>query len=146
VAGDVADSPALVEEFMDEGVVGAGSLGEPAGRILLCVVLVGSCCDGCLPLRLGFWAGRWNVVQAGAVGSDGLLDCGGQVLPEVEAVGDLEGLGCGGVGRLGVGARTVAADDLDFGMGREPWGEGGGVALGQQVQDLVGLGSITTVP
>ncbi|WP_307530498.1 hypothetical protein [Streptomyces umbrinus] len=73
----MADSHVLVEEFMDEGVVGAGSLGEPAGRILLFVVLVGSCFDGRLPLRLGFWAGRWNIVQAGAVGSDGLLDCGG---------------------------------------------------------------------
>ncbi|GAA3791858.1 hypothetical protein GCM10023083_29230 [Streptomyces phyllanthi] len=58
----------------------------------------------------------------------------------MEPVGDLEGLGCGGVGRLGVGARAVAADNLDSGMGREPRGEGGGVALGQQVEDLVGLG------
>lgn len=85
--------------------MGAGSLGEPAGRIRPFVVLVGGRVGGCLPLRLGFWAGRGQIAQAGAVGGDGLLDRGDQVLPEVKAVGDLEGLGRGGVGRLGVGSR-----------------------------------------
>lgn len=61
------------------------------------------------------------------------------VVAEVETVGDLEGLGPGGGRRIGVGARTVAADHLDPGMGCEPWGEGGGVTLGQQIEDLVGF-------
>ncbi|MDQ1013483.1 hypothetical protein QFZ43_000032 [Streptomyces afghaniensis] len=140
VAGDVADAHALGEKVVDQCVVSARPLGEPAGRIRPFIPLVGCRCGGCLPLGLRLRAGRWQVAQARTVGGDGLLHRGGQVLPEVEAVGDLDGLRCGCGGSIGVGAGAVAADDLDAGMGLQPRGQGGGVAFGQQVEDLVGLG------
>ena len=39
---------------------------------------------------------------------------------QVPSIGDLLGLGRGLGGGLGVGRRTVAADQLDAGMGLEP--------------------------
>ena len=42
------------------------------------------------------------------------------VLQEMPSIGDLLRLGRGLGGRLGVGRRTVAADQFDAGMGREP--------------------------
>ncbi len=140
VTGDVAQTHALGEEVVDERVVGAGPFGELAGRIICFVALAGGRLDRRLPFGLGFRTGRRKPVQARAVGGDGFLDRDGQVLPEMEPVGALESLGCGGGGCVGVGAGAVTADDLDAGMGQQPWGKSGGVTFGQQVEDLVGLG------
>ncbi|MER6075973.1 hypothetical protein ABT187_45980 [Streptomyces sp. NPDC001817] len=70
VAGGVADLHALVEEFVDEGMMGAGPFGEPSGRIRLFVVLVEGRFGRCLPNGLRFWAGRRQVAQTGAVGRE----------------------------------------------------------------------------
>src|SRR5262245_51119671 len=51
------------------------------------------------------------------------------------AVGDLEGLGRAGVGSLGVSSGAVAGDDLDARMFAEPFLDGRGFAVGQQVDD-----------
>jgi hypothetical protein len=84
VAGNVAQANALGEEIVDEGVVGAGSFGELAGRVFRFGVFAGCRNSGCLPCGLGFRRGRRQVVQAGAVAGDGLLDRGGEVLPEMD--------------------------------------------------------------
>ena len=47
--------------------------------------------------------------------------------------------GCGLGGRLGVGRRTVAADQLDAGMGLEPRPDGRGVAVRQEIDDVARL-------
>jgi hypothetical protein len=51
------------------------------------------------------------------------------VLQQVPSIGDLLGIGGGLGGGQGVGRRTVAADQLDAGMGREPRADGRGVAI-----------------
>jgi hypothetical protein len=54
------------------------------------------------------------------------------------AVGDLHGVRRAGAGALRVGAGTVAADDFGAGMGPQPVGHRGGVAVGQQVDGPAG--------
>jgi hypothetical protein len=67
------------------------------------------------------------------------LDGLAHVLQEVPSIGDLLGLGRGFSGGLGVGRRTVAADQLDTGMSFEPRPDGRGVAVGQEIDDIVRL-------
>jgi len=50
--------------------------------------------------------------QATLVLDDQAFDRGGEVLPEVDAVGDLHRAGCPGPGALGIGTRPVPADHL----------------------------------
>jgi hypothetical protein len=57
---------------------------------------------------------------------------------QVPAVGDLQRGRRSLPGALGVGAGAVAADHLGAGMGLQPGGEGGGVAVGQQVDRAAG--------
>ena len=66
---------------------------------------------------------------------DGLAD----VLQEMPSIGALLRLRRGLGGRLGVGRRAIAADQLDAGMGREPGLDGRCVAVGQEVDDLARL-------
>jgi hypothetical protein len=61
-----------------------------------------------------------------------------QVVPQVPAVGYLDGLGSTGAGAIGVGAGTIAADNLDSGMGFEPVGQGGSLAVWQHVYESAG--------
>lgn len=98
---------------MDEGVVGASTFGEPAGRIVRLGVFAGCRRYGRLPRGVGIRGGRRQVTLAGAVAGDRLLDRRGEVLPEMETIGTLEGLRRGGVGRLRIGTGAVSADDLD---------------------------------
>jgi hypothetical protein len=56
----------------------------------------------------------------------------------VPPVGYLGGLRCAGAGTVGVGTGPVPADDLHFGMGTQPLGEGFGVTAGQHVDWPVG--------
>ena len=56
----------------------------------------------------------------------------GQVLQQVEAVGDLHRLGRAAPGAVGVGAGAVARHDLDPGVLAQPAGEGLRLAVGQQ--------------
>src|SRR6516162_4064656 len=51
------------------------------------------------------------------------------------AVGDLEGLRRAGAGSLAVSRGAIAADDLNTRMVAEPFLDGGGFAVGQQVDD-----------
>jgi hypothetical protein len=83
--------------------------------------------------------------QAAVVGSDGLVDGGGQVLPEVESVGDLDCTRCAQAGPFCVGARAVAADDLDTGVFAQPAGESSGLPVRQDVDRPVAM-SIRIVP
>lgn len=131
---------------MDKGVVGAGPFGELAGRVIQLGLVTGCRPGGRLPYGLGFWGERRQVSQAGAMVSDGLLDRRGKVLPEMESVGDLQGLGGGGVGGLGIGAGAVGADDLDFGVGHEPRGRVAASRSGSRSRTWWVSASITTVP
>jgi hypothetical protein len=86
---------------VDQGVVPLGALGVlPAG-----VRLAGA-------FRLGqgrsiVAGGGRRLGQAGAVGRDALLDGLGQVLPQVEPVGDLKRVRRPGTGSVRVGPRAV---------------------------------------
>jgi hypothetical protein len=73
------------------------------------------------------------------VSGDALLDGLGHVLPQVEAVGDLDRVRCPGPGAVGVRAGTVPADDLDAGVSGQPVGQGPGVASFEEVQRGAGL-------
>jgi len=68
--------------------------------------------------------------QAAVVAGHDLLDVLGQVVPQVEAVRDLDRIRCSGAGAFGVGARPVAADHLNPGMRLQPRGEGAGLPVG----------------
>jgi hypothetical protein len=63
----------------------------------------------------------------------------GEVLPQVEPVGDLDRAGCAGAGPVGVGAGAVPADHLHPRVGGQPVRQRPGVAAGQQVQRCAGL-------
>ena len=68
------------------------------------------------------------------------------VLQQVPSIGDLLGLGCGFGGRLRVGRRTIAADQLDAGMSLEPRPDGRGVAVGKRSMTSLVSRSTTMVP
>jgi hypothetical protein len=68
-----------------------------------------------------------------------LLDVLGQVVPQVEAVRDLDRVWCSGAGAFGVGAGPVPADHLNPGMRPQPLGEGGGLPVGQHIDRPVGV-------
>jgi hypothetical protein len=70
------------------------------------------------------------------VGGGALLDGLGEVLPQVEPVGDLDSVRRPGPG---VGARPIAADDLDPGVGCQPVGQRPGVAALDEVERRAGL-------
>jgi hypothetical protein len=57
-----------------------------------------------------------------------------QVFQQMPTVGGLEGFGRAGAGCLGVGG-AVAGDDLHVRMFVEPFLNGGGFAIGQQIED-----------
>jgi hypothetical protein len=73
------------------------------------------------------------------VRGDGPLDRLGEVLPQVEPVGDLDRVRRPGAGTVSVGAGTVPADHLNTGMGGQPVRERLGVAAFQQVKRGAGL-------
>lgn len=115
--GDLPEPQSLGEQVVDERVMHPGTFGELSGRL---VVLGGRRVRG-LPLRFGPKCRDGKVTEAGAMGGDRLLDRVGEVLPQVEAVGDLQSLWCGGVSRVGVGPGAVAADDLDLRVPGQPF-------------------------
>ena len=82
----------------------------------------------------GFGVGFW---QVRAAGDDGFLYRVAQVLPQVKAVRDLDGIRCALAGALGVGAGPVPADDLYAGVVAQPLGEGFGLAVFQHVDGPV---------
>ncbi len=69
----------------------------------------------------------------------GLLDGVCQVLPEVESVGDMDGVGGAEPCGLGIEGGAVTADDLDSGMRGQPGTDGLDGAVGQQVDGPTGL-------
>jgi hypothetical protein len=80
------------------------------------------------------------------VRDDGLLHVLGQVVPQVPAVGDLDGIRCCLPGAISVAPGPVPADDLGAGMRPQPVGEGGGLPIGEQVDRAVVAMSTSTVP
>jgi hypothetical protein len=73
------------------------------------------------------------------VGGDALLDGLGEVLPQVEPVGDLDRLRCPGPGAVRERARPVTADHLDAGVRGQPVRERPGVAALEEVERRAGL-------
>lgn len=67
------------------------------------------------------------------------FDCGAEILPEMEAVGDLDRVRSTSAGPIGVRAAPVTANDLGAGMGARPAGQGRCVAAGQQIERPAGL-------
>src|SRR3984957_20484239 len=59
------------------------------------------------------------------------------VLQEMPSIGDLLRLGRELGGRLRVGRGAVAAHQFDAGMGRQPSTDGRGVAIGQEIDDII---------
>jgi hypothetical protein len=133
VAGDLAQAPPFCAQLADQGVVPLGALGVlPVG--------VGLAFRFRQRRALFFQGGRGRGIgQAGAVGSGALLDGLGEVLPQVEPVGDLDRLRRPGPGPVRVRSRPVSADDLDAGVSGEPVREGPGVAAFQEVERGAGL-------
>ena len=84
------------------------------------------------------WAGAVVRLQAGTVAGDGPFDGAGQVVPQVPAVGDLDGAVEPLQWRLGVAAAAVAADDLRSWVGVEPGAEGFGGPFGEHVDRPAG--------
>ena len=134
VAGDLPQAAALGEQAMDGRVVSAGAVGVLARRIRPR--------GGRRPRRRGLrGGGRRGIwfVEAGAVRGGAPFDGLGEVLPQVEPVGDLDRLWCPGAGPVGVGAGAVAADHLNPGMGGQPARQRLSVAAFEQVQRCAGL-------
>jgi hypothetical protein len=77
--------------------------------------------------------------QAVAVAGNAALRRLGQVLPQVEPVGDLHGVGGAQAGAFGVGSRAVSADDLHAGEAGQPLGQRRGLAAGEQFDRCAGL-------
>ena len=86
-------------------------------------------------LRIARFGGGFS--QVGTAGDDGFLYRVAQVLPQVEAVGHLDGVRSALPGALGVGAGPVPADDLHARVVFQPLGESLGLAVGQHVDGLV---------
>lgn len=57
----------------------------------------------------------------------------GKIVQEMPAVGDLNGGRYALADAVGVGARTIAGNELDAGMRLQPGGDGVGLTVGQQV-------------
>ncbi|MDX6391411.1 MAG: hypothetical protein QOJ73_2474 [Streptosporangiaceae bacterium] len=67
------------------------------------------------------------------VSGDRLLDVLGQVVPQVPPIGHLDRLGCPTADAFGVGTGTVPADHPGSRVLTQPRGEGGGLAIGEQI-------------
>ena len=78
--------------------------------------------------------------EAAAVRGDGLLGVLDQVVPQMPAVSDLDSERRASRGPIAVRRRPISADDFRSGAGLQPVLQRGGLAVGQQVDDLPGLG------
>src|SRR6266542_3549914 len=130
VPSDGAQTMPLGEQAVHQRMVASGALGEPPHRRCL---LSGRRRSRLLGL-LG--CGR---AQAVAVAGNAALGRLGQVLPQVEPVGDLHGVGGAQAGAFGVGSRAVSADDLHAGVAGQPLGQRRGLAAGEQFDRCAGL-------
>jgi hypothetical protein len=99
VAGDLPQPAPFGAQRVDQLVLAPGALGEPPGRVRARGIRRGR--------GIVFRSGEDGLGQAGAVGGDALLDGLGEVLPQVEAVGDLDRVRCPGPGAVGVRPRAV---------------------------------------
>lgn len=133
-AGDGADRPALLHQAVDVLVTVAGPFDDlRAGQFRHRQFHWDRFRHRRPRLLLGVFA------QAVAVLVTGLLHRGGQVLKQVPAICDFEGVGGGLLDRLRIGGGPVPADDLRTGMGLEPGRERLRGAIGQHVHDPAGL-------
>jgi hypothetical protein len=130
VPSDGAQTMPLGEQAVHQRMVASGALGEPPHRRCL---LSGRRRSRLLGL-LG--CGR---AQAVAVAGNAALGRLGQVLPQVEPVGDLHGVGGAQAGAFGVGSRAVSANDLHAGVAGQPLGQRRGLAAGEQFDRCAGL-------
>ena len=67
------------------------------------------------------------------------LDSLAEVAEQVPSIGDLDGIRGTLPDAIGVGAGMIAGDDLDARPVPQPGGNGGGLAVGQQIDHPVGL-------
>ena len=135
VPGDLAEPPPVGQQAVHDCVVAPGAVGVLARWLW---PRAGSRFRRQHRLLSGGGHGT-GFREAGAVRGDAPPDRLGQVLPQVEPVGDLHRVRCAGAGPVGVGAGAVPADDLDAGMGGQPVRQRLGVAASQQVQRRTGL-------
>jgi hypothetical protein len=84
--------------------------------------------------------GRVDRSPAGAVGTNLGESLVAQIRPQVPPVADLHRIRQSASNRLAMGARSVAADDLDPGVASQPGLQDVGTAAGQHVNPLAGLG------
>lgn len=67
------------------------------------------------------------------MGCNGFLHRFSEVVPQVPSVGDFDRIRRSGTGSFGIGAGAVAADDLGTGMCSQPFGDGIGCAIGENI-------------
>jgi hypothetical protein len=139
--GDLGVVPALGEEVMDRGVALAGPCRQAAIAGALAprraARFGGYVAAGSGGLRIAGFGGGFPEVSA--AGDDGFLYRAAEVLPEVEWVGHLDGIGGSFPGALGGGAGPAPADDLHAGVFCQPLGESLGLTVGHHVDGLVGV-------
>jgi len=142
LGGDARDGSALRAQPCSVLVTGLppgqGSLAAPCCRVRQRAVRLG--CRGRLRRRAVLFAGLLRRTADGAMvavdhGADGIAE----VAQQVPAVGDLDRIRRTLAHAVRVGAGSVARDDLDPGVLTKPSGQGFGLPVGQQVQDLVAL-------
>ena len=92
VTGDLPEPAPLSPQGMDQVVLAPCGLGELPCRVRRPGVR--------LPRRFRFRDGRGGLGQAGAMRGNALLGGGGEVLPQVEPVGDLDRLRRPGAGAV----------------------------------------------
>jgi hypothetical protein len=120
VAGYRPQILALSQKRMDGGMTLAGAHRDPilseAFLHQLAHKTRGQLHRGWVCWRFGLPEGT----QVNAVLGNGALDCFAEVVPQVPAVGDLDGAGCAPGGAFGMTTGSVPAQDLNIGMGPQP--------------------------
>lgn len=80
-----------------------------------------------------------RLADAGRLPLTHAVECGGEIAHEVEAIGNLDRLGCALRGRVRIRSGPVAADELDARMHAEPRRDSGRLAIGEKVDHAVAL-------
>lgn len=58
-----------------------------------------------------------------------------EIAQQMPAIGDVDGPGCTASGAVGIDVGPVAGDHLHAGVTAQPFGEGAGVPIGQEIDD-----------
>ncbi len=73
------------------------------------------------------------------MGCNGFLHSFSEFVPWVPSVGDFDRIRRSGAGSFGIGAGAVTADDLGTGMCSQPFGDGAGCAIGENIHRTVSI-------